>query len=79
MSYYDGEVEIVDIEDLLLIHTTDKAYLVEDSEGDEFWIPKSQVIDITFGKSKNDSAGRPVKEIESLTIPEWLAEDKGLI
>ena len=74
----DQEVEYIDIEDLLLIHTTDKAYLVEDSEGDEYWIPKSQVQDITFGKSKNDSADRPVKEIECLTIPAWLAADKGL-
>ena len=80
-DYYhesDREIEYVDIEVLLLIHATNQEYLVEDEDGDEYWIPKSQVQDIVFGESKTDSSGRPVKEIKTLTIPKWLAEDKGL-
>ncbi len=66
-----GETRI--LEDLILITETDLAYLVRNDEGDEEWIPKSQVVSIKFGENKEiDEA--PVKEILELEIPEWLAD-----
>jgi hypothetical protein len=44
---------------------TDKAYLVE-IDGDEYWIPKSQVEDIDEGAMV-------------IEMTEWIALEKGLI
>ena len=75
-----GSNESTVIRDLLLLTSTDKAYLVRMPDDDQVWIPKSQVRDIQFGKELwDDAQGRNVKEIESLEIPEWLAQDKGMI
>jgi len=60
--------------DLLLITETNLAYLVRNEDGDEEWIPKSQVINIIFGDSKEINE-EPVKEILSLEVPQWLAEN----
>lgn len=70
--------DTVTIEDLILLHSTDKAYLVQDLDNEEYWIPKSQVFNIEFGKDI-EIDGKPAKEIREMEIPEWLAEDKGLI
>jgi len=51
--------------------TTDKAILVRVGREDH-WIPKSQIGELTRSKSRFASGG-------SLTIPEWLAEEKGLV
>lgn len=51
-----------------IIHETDKAYLLSDGT-DEFWMPKSQI------KSERDLGDGNVE----LEIPEWLAEDKGIV
>jgi len=68
------------IEDLVLVHSTDQAYLVRDDQGEEYWIPKSQVVSISFGENIDlGNDGEILKEIIELEIPEWLAEDKGLI
>lgn len=59
------EIEIaVDIK-----RETDKAYLVFDGAR-EAWIPKSQITDYT---EERDG------QITSIFIPEWLAEEKGLV
>ena len=60
----DEEVEI----DVGVRHETDKAYLVYDGKR-EVWIPKSQIVDKLVQKGK----------IVQITLPEWLAKDKGLI
>lgn len=59
-----AEVEIA----VEIRHETDLAYLIFDGQ-QEVWIPKSQVSDYCEDKGK----------IISIFIPEWLAEDKGLI
>lgn len=46
-----------------ILHETDKAILVETDFGEEVWLPLSQI----------NLCGDEVE------IPEWLAEDKGLI
>ena len=49
-------------------HETDRAYLVDTGDG-EHWIPKSQVSDYCADKDG---------VINSVFIPDWLAEEKGL-
>ena len=53
-------------------YITDRAYLVSDTgdEDDAVWIPKSQVEPMTPPE---------IGEEVIFEIPEWLAEDKGLI
>ena len=57
-------------------HETDAAYLVTDSdqEGEEFWLPKSQVevLDDESEIYKNKGCCR-------MGIPDWLAKEKGMI
>jgi hypothetical protein len=48
--------------------TTDAAYLVSDG-AEEFWIPKSQIVE------KEKISGHDYR----FEIPEWLARDKGVI
>jgi hypothetical protein len=78
MSFDDGRNESTIIFDLMLVHSTNMAYLVRDVDDNEAWIPKSQVRDISFGDDISDDQGNRLKEILSIEIPIWLAEDKGL-
>jgi hypothetical protein len=63
MSRHD-EVEIA----CELVHETDRALLINDGR-QEVWVPRSQILD---QKEKNGV-------LESITIPEWLAEEKDLV
>ena len=58
---------------------TDKAILVFDGD-DEVWIPVSQVEECEDW-CLMDWSGRHAwsKKTETITIPEWLAEEKGLV
>jgi len=63
--------DIIDLR-LVLVAQTEKAILVnenEDNSGKSIWLPKSKVEfdDVTIGT------------ITTVTLPEWLALDKGLI
>lgn len=77
-TYYDDIEEEdrhapTDVEDCVVIHTTDLALLVRTPDGDEEWIPKSQIdpySDLTKDSEKGD--------IGTLVIPRWLAEEKCL-
>jgi len=60
----------VSYDDVECIHETDDAILVV-IEGDEYWIPQSQ-IDDDSEVWKNGDEG-------TLVITEWIAEKKGLI
>ncbi len=57
--------ELIDIA-VHLKHQTDKAYLVETGEGD-MWLAKSLVE--YYAENK----------VEIITMPYWLAKEKGLI
>jgi len=59
-----------------LIHATNKAYLMVDDNGEEYWIPKSQVISISYGRNVTIKE-RPAQEV-TIEIPRWLVEEKGL-
>jgi len=57
---------------VILIHDTEKAWLVDivGDEGSPIWVPKSVCsLEQNFGKYNS----------YELTIPEWLAKEKGLI
>jgi len=63
--------------ELFLHHMTEKAYLVSD-EGDEdrsLWLPKSKC----FPAEELEPEDLEVGEHCSLMVPEWLAEQEGLI
>lgn len=49
---------------------TDDAILF-DFDGEEIWIPRSQILDEDFDDDGSKKHG-------SIEIPEWLAEDRGL-
>lgn len=61
-----GRRELVDIP-CLLKRETDKAYLIDAGEKDPVWVPKSQCEYHKEGRN------------EIVTMPEWLAQEKGLI
>lgn len=58
---------LADIE-VLLKHATKAAYLVNDGTKD-VWVPKSQC----------ELAENPTTATHTLTLPEWLAQEKELI
>lgn len=71
--------DLTTVRDLILLKNTGRALLVRDLNGEEHWLPLSQCENISYGDNVTDSKTKqPAKEINSLDIPEWLAEDKGL-
>jgi len=68
MSWLDAEE--VEVEFDAVKASTDKAVLIL-VDGEEYWIPKSQIGDLYENEGRFATGG-------SLTIPEWLAEEKGL-
>ncbi|MGS5046038.1 MULTISPECIES: hypothetical protein [unclassified Mameliella] len=59
--------EVVDIEVILVAETPAAILVKEDEEADEIWLPKSQIeIDGEIG------------ETGAVTLPEWLAIERGL-
>ena len=50
-------------------HETERAYLISDGDN-EAWIPKSQL---------EDDPEHVSGETYTIIIPEWLAQDKGLV
>lgn len=63
-----GEILLVDI-NVEIIHETEAAVLISDSRV-EVWVPKSQIDNLDDVE---------VGEHVTITIPEWLAEQGGLI
>jgi hypothetical protein len=60
----------VTIDDVICKAETDRAILVE-IEGDDFWIPQSQVDDDSEVWRKGDEG--------TLVITEWIAKQKGIL
>jgi len=60
--------ELVDL-DVSLVHETEFAFLVTVDGEKDIWIPKSQ-CELDLGTAKRSG---------TLTLPRWLAEDKGLV
>ena len=56
---------------LILVHQTDKAILVKETEDDEegVWIPKS-IVEVETTKKEG---------VVTVTMPEYVAHEKGLI
>lgn len=70
--------------DMVLHHQTKDAVLVSDTgeEARAVWLPKSQIefarLDKNSGAVKKDGQ-RTVLPVVTVTMPEWLAKEKGLI
>lgn len=58
----------VRIEDVVCKHATQKALLVE-VDGDEVWVPQSQITDDSEVWKEGDTG--------TLVVTEWIAEQKG--
>ncbi len=56
-------------DEVIVKKTTPKALLVE-IDGEEYWLPKSQLGKATDVENEGD--------IGTIEIPKWLAEEKGL-
>lgn len=57
-------------EEVTVLRETEAAILIE-YENEEFWIPKSQI--------QEDSEVSGVGDVGTLSIPRWLAKEKGLL
>lgn len=69
---YDDDDETVEFEDVHVKHATEKALLCV-IDGDEHWIPKSQIHDDSdvFDDLQNDRG--------TLVVTRWIAEQKRLV
>lgn len=67
--------EAVAVEGVTVRKETDKAILctIPDLDGEEIWVPKSQIKDESEVYSLKSG-----KEPGKLVIPKWLADEKGL-
>lgn len=81
---YPASADTIDLE-MVLHYDTGKAIQVSDTgeESRAVWLPKSQIqINNNSGKTipatKKDGQ-RTVLPVITVSIPEWLAKDKGLI
>lgn len=70
MSGHDEPVEI----QVEVVHLTEMAILIRDEENAEYWIPLSMV-----NEESEIGAGSLPGEAGVLVIPEWLAEEKGML
>lgn len=60
---------------LYFVNETEKAIQVCEKDGDAVWIPRSQ---ITYLKRYMVPHGEGQRKECNITIPEWLANEKGL-
>jgi hypothetical protein len=85
-SFDDNKVERVKLHDLEMVlhYDTGKAVLVSDTgeESRAVWLPKSKIEMLAGSKQcsaiKKDGQ-RTVLPVITVTLPEWLAKQKGLI
>lgn len=64
--------DLVDIR-VTLVQDTHKAFLVETESANKVWVPKSQC------ELEMDATGTKATRRGTLTLPKWLAEEKGLV
>ena len=58
----------IEVKDYNIERTSEKAMLIS-KDNREYWIPKSQIVDYSGDEEMPDS----------IIIPEWLADKKGLV
>lgn len=59
----------VHLEDCRVVHETEDAFLIE-YEGEEHWIPRSQVADPDTYESGDEGV--------TISVTEWIAKQKGI-
>ena len=60
----------IELDDVTLVKSTDKAILIRTEDGTEVWIPRSCVLDGTEITKEGDVGG--------LIVPSWLIDRAGL-
>jgi len=68
MAKHKSDNESVEIDDVEVLAATEAAILIETSDGDEEWIPKSQLRQGTNVIAKGDKG--------KIIIPRWIAVEK---
>jgi len=68
MAKHKSDNESVEIDDVVVHAATDAAILVETSDGDEVWIPKSQLRQGTNVIEEGDKG--------KIIVPRWIAVEK---
>jgi hypothetical protein len=58
-----------------ILRETEKAYQIEFGSNAPVWVPKSQILDDDIPATDYAGTG----EIFSIFLPQWLAEEKGLV
>lgn len=58
-------------------HRTLSAVQVRDGDN-EFWLPLSQIYIESCGPTKLNARGKPETPV-TITVPDWLAKEKGLM
>jgi hypothetical protein len=66
--------EPVEIDDVIVEHTTAAALLCDFGDGDKHWIPRSQILEDSEIEKKAHKGDEG-----TLVIPQWLAEEKELV
>lgn len=66
-----GRFDPVELE-VVVLRETEKAILVRTEDGEEAWVPKSQIL------AEGTTVSSDPDEVGTLSIPRWLAEEKGL-
>lgn len=75
MDSYDGTFLTETFPDRGERHEGALLFLPEDrEEGEEIWLPKSQIV-MDINERKRPQRGDPI----TIEVPEWLAEQEGLI
>ena len=69
--FHSGNQEWVEL-DVEVLWKTEMAIKIEEGEVNDVWIPLSQIKDV-------DPDELEVGQSRTIEIPEWLAEEKGLI
>jgi len=71
-----GNKRMVEVTDWEIKHHTETAILVTDGDT-EIWIPLSLVEELAG--YEGEDLDEEIEKLESFTVPEWIAIQKGLI
>lgn len=61
------------------VHATGKAFLLKDEDGQEFWIPKSQVPYYKFNPTVEQVGADTCQKVEVMEVADWILKNKGVI
>jgi hypothetical protein len=75
-----GNRKIIEVDIKEVVHHTDKALLVQQEDGTEAWVPIAFIQEFKGMMSEEiEIILQDEDALEIITIPEWLAVQKGLV